>query len=263
MKLVCPECRHENEPERIYCHGCGTRLDRSALSKEKPKEEDPQATQRRLKSMLDPRRAKLRMRFFQGSKLVLGAVAIAAIVQMIRPPDMPPKPEEPTLPDPINLDLETAAMEPRGQVLRYTDTQVNTYLAYALKSKQAALSKYLKFGRAVVGFDDGYCSVAVERSLFDWPLYTTVSFAPRFENGNIGGQVRGGSIGRLPVHPALMQYADVLFVDVRTALERERKSIAKLSAVELRPKQIVLIAKGPAQAAPAPAATTPAAPPPR
>jgi hypothetical protein len=175
---------------------------------------------------------------------------------MIRPPDLPPKPEEPTLPDQINLDLETAAMEPRGQMLRYTDAQVNAYLAYALKSKQAALSKYLKFGRVVVGFEDGYCMVAVERSLFDWPLYTTASFVPRLENGNVVAQLRAGTIGRLPVHPALMQYAGVLFGDVRTALDRERKSIAKLNAVEVRPKQMVLTAKAPAQAAPVAAAPT-------
>ena len=32
-KLVCPDCRHENEPERIYCHNCGARLDRSGAYK--------------------------------------------------------------------------------------------------------------------------------------------------------------------------------------------------------------------------------------
>jgi hypothetical protein len=195
MKLVCPECRHENEPERIYCHECGTRLDRSALAKEKSTEEDPQVTQRRLKSMLNPQGALLRMRFFKASKLILGALVLAAIVQMIRPADVPPRPEEPTLPEQINLDLETAAMEPRGQVLRYSDAQVNAYLAYGLKSKQAALSKYVKFERVVVGFEEGYCWAAVERSVFDWPLFTTASFDARLENGNIVGKIRGGRSG--------------------------------------------------------------------
>jgi hypothetical protein len=250
MKLLCPECRRENEPERIYCHDCGARLDRSALAKEKPKEEDPKATQRRLRSMLNPQGAKLRMRFFQASKLVLGALAVAAIVQMIRPADMPAKPETPMLPDAINLDLETAAMEPRGQVLRYSDEQATAYLGYALKSKQAALSKYLEFKRAVVHFDEGDAAVTVERALFGWPLYTTALFTPRLENGNITAKARGGSIGRLPVHPALMQYGDILFADLRTALDRERRSIVKLSAMELHPKQIVFVARQSPQAQP-------------
>jgi hypothetical protein len=259
MKLICPECRHENEPERIYCHDCGTRLDRSTLTKAESKEEDPQATQRRLKSMLNPQGAKRRMRLFQASKLILGALVVAAVVQMIRPADVPPRPEEPTLADQINLDLETAAMEPRGQVLRYSEAQVNAYLAYALKSKQAALSKYLKFERVLVGFEEGYCWVTVERSLSGWPLHTTVSFNARLENGKIVANSRGGSLGRLPVHPALMQYADVLFADVRAALDRERKSIAKMSALELRPKQVVLTARAPGQ--PAPQAAAPASQP--
>ena len=75
MTLVCPECRRENEPERIYCHDCGARLDRSALAKEKAKEEDPKATQRRVAKMFDPRRGLLRRRFFQGSKLLLGRLS--------------------------------------------------------------------------------------------------------------------------------------------------------------------------------------------
>ena len=32
ITLVCPDCQHENEPQRIYCHSCGARLDRSKLS---------------------------------------------------------------------------------------------------------------------------------------------------------------------------------------------------------------------------------------
>ena len=48
VKLVCPECRRENEAERIYCHECGARLDRSKMAKIKSKEEDPKDAQRRL-----------------------------------------------------------------------------------------------------------------------------------------------------------------------------------------------------------------------
>lgn len=31
MKLICTQCNHENEVERIYCHNCGSKLDRSQL----------------------------------------------------------------------------------------------------------------------------------------------------------------------------------------------------------------------------------------
>src|SRR6185369_3109583 len=89
IQLTCPECRRENEPERIYCHDCGARLDRSVLAKVAPKKEDARDTQRRLRSMLDPGRAKMRLTFFRISKLILGACALAVLIQMLLPPDVP------------------------------------------------------------------------------------------------------------------------------------------------------------------------------
>jgi len=245
ITLLCPECRRENEPERIYCHDCGARLDRSALVKEKSKEEDPKETQRRLQAMLDPRRARMRQQFFQGCKLLLGALVIAGIVQMLRVPDLPPRAANPELSAQINLDLENAAMDPRVAPPRYTQEQVNAYLGYSLKGKQAALSKYLKFERAVVAFQEGLCRVTVERSLFGHSVFTSATYAASTQNGNPALQTRGGQIGRLPVHPALMQFGDVLFADLRAALERERKSIVKLGGVELHPQTITFLQRQP------------------
>jgi hypothetical protein len=245
MKLVCSECRRENEPERIYCHDCGARLDRSSLAKEKSKEEDPQATQKRLKSMLDPQRALMRRRFFQGSKLVLGALAVAAIVQMVRPPDLPEQPEAEMmlLPSQINMDLENAAMNPRSGALSYTEEQVNAYLEYALKSKKTALSKLLTFERAIVQFEEGYCLLTVQRSLFGFSVYTTGSYQVALRDGAVTVQSRGGRMGRMPIHPALMEHGGIMFQDVITALDRDKRNAAKLGGVEFHPKSIVLAPK--------------------
>ena len=110
IKLICPECRRENEPERIYCHDCGARLDRSALAKVAPKGEDPKETHRRLRSMLDPKRAKMRQMFFKVSKLILGSCALAALIQMLLPPDVPPRVKSAEFPTQINLEMENATM---------------------------------------------------------------------------------------------------------------------------------------------------------
>ncbi len=244
IKLVCLECRHENEAERIYCHECGARLDRSALAKEVPKEEDSAATHRRVKAMFDPRGAKLQQRFFQISKLVLGALAAAALIQMIRPADMPERSSLQTLPRQIGLELENAATRPRAAVLRYTGAEVNAYLDYTLKSKQTALSNLLQFERAVLNLQEGYFDLTVERSLVGYSVTTTGSFAPTLQNGAISTTSRGGRIGRMPVHPALMKYADSFFFgDVLTALDREHRSIAKLSGAELHPQTVIFTPK--------------------
>ncbi len=243
MKLICPECRRENEPERIYCHDCGARLDHSALTKVAPKQEDSKATQKRVRALFDGRRAKLRRQFFQGAKLVLGALLVAVLVQMVRSPDLPEPPAAAEMPPQINLDLENATMAARAAPLQYTDDQVNAYLAYVLKGKKAALSKYLQFEEALLAFNEGSCSITVGRSLFGYPLFTTASVVPQLQNGNLTAQVRSGSIGRLPVHPALMQYGGFLFADLRTVLERERKLIVKLSSIEFHPKTVLLTPK--------------------
>jgi hypothetical protein len=243
IKLVCPECRRENEPERIYCHDCGARLDRTALAKAAPKGEDASETRRRLMSMLDPQRAKMRLMFFKVSKLILGALATAAIIQMILPPDMPPRAKTSEFPPQINLDLENAAMNHGAAPLQYSEAQVNAYLGNALKSKQAALSKLLQFERAIVKFDENVCRITAERSLFGFSVFTTTSAKVTLQNGTLTASNNGGSIGRLPIHPLIMQYGDLLFGDLWTALDRERKAVTKMNAIEFRPQAVVLTPK--------------------
>ena len=243
IKLVCPECRRENEPERIYCHHCGARLDRTALAKIAPKGEDAKETQKRLRTMLDPQRAKIRHLFFKTSKVILGALATAAIIQMILPPDMPPRPKTGDFPPQITLDMENALLNHSAAPLQYTEAQVNAYLGSALKSKQTALSKLLQFERAIVKFDENVCAITAERSLFGFSLFTTTSSKVSLQNGTVSTTNNGGSIGRLPVHPMLMKYADPLFSDLWTALDRERKAISKMGAIEFRPQAVVLTPK--------------------
>ena len=243
IKLVCPECRRENEPERIYCHDCGARLDRTALAKIAPKGEDAKETQRRLRTMLDPQRAKIRHLFFKTSKVILGALATAVLVQMLLPPDVPARPKAGEFPPQINLDLENAALNHQTAPLQYTEVQVNAYLGSALKSKQAALSKLLQFERAIVTFDETVCSITAERSLFGFSVYTSTTSKVRVENGTLNATNVGGSIGRLPIHPLIMKYGDALFADLWSALDREKKSVAKMATIEFHPHAVVLVPK--------------------
>jgi hypothetical protein len=244
IKLVCPECRRENEAERIYCHDCGARLDRTSLAKVAPKSEDASETRRRLQMMLDPQRAKIRHIFFKTSKVILGALATAAIIQMILPPDVPPRPKTGDFPPQITLDMENAALNHGAPPLQYTEAQVNAYLISALKSKQAALNNaVLQFERAFVKFDENVCAITAERSLFGFSLFTTTSSKVSLQNGTLTAANNGGSIGRMPIHPMLMKYADLLFSDLWAALDRERKAVSKMGGIEFHPQAVVLTPK--------------------
>lgn len=240
VKLICPECRHENESERIYCHSCGARLERSAVAQKK---EPIQDTQKRVRKMFDPHRAKLRFLFFKISKMVLGACALAIFVQVILPPDVPAPPKTPMLASQVRFDLENMANQRQPAQLQFTEEQVNAYLTSALKPKQTSLNKpLLVFKRAVVGFRERVCAVTTERSLFGFSLYTSCAYAPAVTEGKIVASNKGGSIGRLPIHPQMTQFMGVLFADLWGALDQERKLVAKIGAIEFHDKNVVLTA---------------------
>jgi hypothetical protein len=243
IKLVCPECQRQNEPERIYCHDCGARLDRSALAKVAPKLEDPKQTQRRLKQLLDPGRLRLRLLFFKVSKLLLGACALAVLIQMLLPPDDLPERTKSIELQQINLELEKAATTHGAAPLQFSDTQVNAYLGNVARNKKAVLNKYLDFERALANFDEGVCRITVERSLFGFSVFYASSFNVTLQNGTLTASNNGGQIGRMPVHPAIMKYSEILFGDLWKALDSERKLVSKMAAIEFHPKTVILTPK--------------------
>jgi hypothetical protein len=242
IKLVCPECQRQNEPERIYCHDCGARLDRSALAKVAPKLEDPKQTQRRLKQLLDPGRLRMRLMFFKISKLILGACALAVLIEMLLPPEVPERVMNIELQQ-ISLDLENATTSHNAAPLQYTQEQVNAYLVNVARNKKAALNKYLEFERALVNFDEGVCRITAERSLFGVSVFPAISYNVTLKDGTLTASTNGGKIGRMPIHPMIMKYGDILFVDLWTALDREKKLVAKMGTIEFHSKTVILTPK--------------------
>jgi hypothetical protein len=228
-KVVCTECRHENEAERIYCHNCGERLDRSVVIA-KQKAPDPHETHRRLQKMLGPP-DRVRQNFFAVSKLALTAALVAAVVEIALPPELPAPTK--SVPQQIDLDLENAASHQKAGPLEYSQDQINAYLTYRLTSKKKALNNpVLTFVRATASFQEGACTIGVERSLFGYySLFSRASYRLDAGAGKIAATNNGGWIGRLPVHPVIMQFADIIFVDLWSALDRERKLIGKMGAI--------------------------------
>ncbi|HEY6070258.1 MAG TPA: zinc ribbon domain-containing protein [Chthoniobacterales bacterium] len=238
-KLVCSECRHENEAERIYCHNCGERLDRSVAAA-KTKGQDPQEAHRRLQKMLGPPN-KARQNFFAVSKLALAAAVVAALVEIALPPEVP----APTkmVPQQIDLDLENVSSYQKAGPLEYSQEQINAYLAYRLTSKKKALNKpLLTFVRATASFREGACTIVVERALFGYSLFSGVSYRVDASGGRIAATNDGGWIGRLPIHPAIMQFGDVIFADLWLALERERKLLGKMGAMNFHDGSVTIAA---------------------
>ena len=53
---------------------------------------------------------------------------------------------------------------------------------------------------------------------------------------------KGGQIGRLPIHPQIAQYMDVLFTDLWGALDREAKLVGKMKSIEFHDKAVAMSA---------------------
>jgi hypothetical protein len=243
-KLLCPECRRENEPERIYCHDCGARLDRTAV---RVKKEPIQDTHKRVKRMFDPQRAKLKAYGLIISRLILGAGFAAVLVDMVLPPDVPAPSKNQVLVSSLRFDLESMATKRVPTRKEVTEQEANVFVASALKSKQLALDlPLLSFKRALVTFHEQRCAIITERAVSDyWPLYVTCIYAPELKDGHITAKVEGGRIGRLPIHPKLAQYMNVLLGDVFAAFDRDAKLLSKIGGWELHEKSVTLIAPTP------------------
>jgi transcription initiation factor TFIIIB Brf1 subunit/transcription initiation factor TFIIB len=239
VTLTCPECRHENEIERIYCHSCGARLDRSAVSARKmPKTEAPEQVHKRLRGMFDQRKARIRSFVLNGLKLMLAAGVAATVAQILMSPGVPPAKKSDSFPPQINMDLEMMTQYRRPPWLRYSEEAVNGFIGNALKNKKEKLNHPLiDFKRAILSFGEGSFHVTVERSIFGYSIYTAGIYAAGGDGKTISAA--GGSIGRLPIHPALMKYAGFLFGDIANALQQQTKQIARVGSIEFHDKEIV------------------------
>jgi hypothetical protein len=241
-RLVCPECRRENEPERIYCHDCGTRLDHSQLVPSQAESAETAAeVHKRVTGMFAQRGVRARALFIKCVKLIVGAGAAAAVVLILLPPPaLPPMTKSEVLPPQINLDLEGMTQFHRPPELHYSEAEANAYLGYVLGKKKEMLDHLaLDFERVVLNFHPGKCEMTVGRSLFGYSIYTVGIFSVQFQSGKLTAVPLSGAIGHLPIHPALMRYSSFFFGDVARALERERKLIAQAGSMEIRDKEIV------------------------
>jgi hypothetical protein len=242
IQLTCPECRRDNEPERIYCHDCGARLDRSALAGRKTgKMETAEELHKRMRGVFSQRRIKAQLLFFKSAKLLLIALAAAALLVILIAPEVPPAVKSEEFPPQINLNLETLTESRQPQTMQFSEEGVNAYLASALKRKKEKLNHPLiNFERALVAFSEGNCRVTIERSIFGYSVFTSGDYAVQIEGGKVKASPRSGFIGRMPIDPNVMPYAGFLLSDVVAAMDREHKLLNKVGSIQLHEKEIVV-----------------------
>src|SRR3954464_447940 len=91
ITLTCKDCGYNNEPERVYCHNCGEKLDRSVLPKdEQLRRESPERARKRIMRMTNPGANPIRSAITTTLKTLAWAAFIAAAILSCLPPDNVP-----------------------------------------------------------------------------------------------------------------------------------------------------------------------------
>ena len=182
-----------------------------------------------------------------GIETIICAVLAASIIQICRTPDeVPPPPDKTVLVEKpmIPMALNHAMIEPTPQKITIPEEMANNYLRSTLKPKSTGLiDNELKFLRALVRFREGACQFTTEQSVYDFPLYARVAYRLTIADNKVNAICIAGSLGRLPVHPFLMKYADLAFQNLWDALEREHKLLDQMFSIEMHEGSIVLVTK--------------------
>jgi hypothetical protein len=239
--LTCKQCNYENEPERVYCHNCGAKLDRTILPKEPAKKggkETPEKAARRVAKLVNPNRGF----FTNWHKTLLNTLAsaacIAAVIQMVRPPDgVPPvstKDEMMTAP-PLVEQIEEVQIVTTPQTRQIQENSINVYLASAIRTKGDTSDDYFKFDRAFVNLGKDVIHISTQLSAFGYPVYAGASYKLAIADNRLVSTNVGGNVGRLPVHPLIMEYSSSAFQQLWDALQRERSLMNKMQSVSIQP----------------------------
>lgn len=232
--LLCKQCNFENEPERVYCHNCGSKLDRSLLPPEATKREDPVIVQERLRKMTNPRRGMGKRVIKNLVFTVVTAAVIAFGIEAARPPDGAPNltPDAVYGAPMINDDIDTALEAPTGRHLTYTADQVNAFLQYSVRGKeQSYLGMPVKFERMFVFFNEGTCRIYVQQSLFGYSLYANAVYTVQIQGGKIVAKNVGGGLGRVTIPTVAGHGIGELFGPLWGVIERDRKLVERLKAI--------------------------------
>jgi hypothetical protein len=232
--LQCGACGHKNEPERVYCHNCGEKLDRSLLPtpKELEVESDAQKRRRVKKMMTVGSGASIKREIKTFFQVIIFAALIAAMfLYWQKPADVPPTKMN-TLPDRNAADVWRALMENKAALsTEMTEEEVNAFLKNALKAAESSIPG-VKFERAFLTFREGTVTVTAERSAWGFPMFSSTTYAPRVTDGVLKFEPVGVNFGKLGVDPRVPYSPNLGLGGLKTAMAKELANLDRLAAVE-------------------------------
>lgn len=245
-RLPCTECGYQNEPERVYCHNCGAKLDRSLLTvaaeRRKPKKlkSGGKALSSNLKS---PRKPILKPLI---SCLALGALLAAGLLAFLPPDNAPSYDGDPLLQLPeIGGALSALAGLNRRVEATFTERQVNAYIKVTVRSKDSGmLADYVHYLGSAVEIGDGTARVVMSQSLLGYPLHAHMTFRPAGAPGSLKPVTVGCGIGRLDLPVAVAPLINLIFKKLWKATKNDLEAMRQLGEIKLTKQKVVFASKG-------------------
>lgn len=244
--LPCEQCGYNNEPERVYCHNCGSKLDRSLLPKAAEKtQENPDKVKKRIEKMTNPKSGT----FGREVKTLFKVAFFAALVACIflaaqKPEDLPElkKSDEIRM---VSSDMMEAINSPTPVRLSLTDDDINHYMKQRVfRDRKPTMIPGVDVVGAFVACVPGVIRIYSQQNAFGLDTYSRIDYKLEIKDGKLVPTIVGGGFGKLNLDPILMQYADYAFGTLWDSLSREHKQMDKMLSITVQQGRIDLVTKG-------------------
>ena len=175
-------------------------------------------------------------------------MTVAALIQMARPPlDLQPVFSKADLIEapPLIEQIEELQMAQSAQSRQLPERTINLYIASAttIKGKGGTSEDYFKFDRAYVALGKDIIKITTQESAFNYPFYASASYNLSISGGKLVATNAGGSVGRMPIHPMIMEYCASAFQPLWDKFQRERYLLDKMQSVSVSPGEFVFTTK--------------------
>ena len=251
--IACKECGHVNEGERVYCHNCGNKLDRSILViQQQKKNESAEQRRQRVLKMLNPNSGLPIHRILRETFKTLLYAALAAILidAALPPQDVPPMPKTKLvdLVPGFETGLENLVSMPAGQKLFAPEDQINAYLKNHVRARKDTdwLASLVEFQRVFANLGNNTYRLTVQNAVYGYPLYAGITYSVRNQSNTVTVVPTGANLGRLSIHPDLARYTTGLLQSIFDALKHERELLERSVAhAEVEKGGVTIVARGP------------------
>jgi hypothetical protein len=235
-----------NEAERVYCHNCGSKLDRSLLpTHDEQGEDSPAKARKRISKMTNPKTGLVFQEVKAFFKVEFAAVIAAALFLIAQKPDGTPEEKKAGIQRLINSDMMEAIQAPKPSLISFTEEEVNQHLQKTVKP-QETLMPGVEVSRVYAVFTPGVIRMGTENSVFGYPIHAGIDFHVEVIGGKFTTSIVGGNLGRLAVDPRILRlpYGEILVQSSWDALKHERAQMDKMERVEVKKGEITLVTKG-------------------